>query len=281
MRSHSRTTPSAGRRIAVIAAVNFVGLGSLTAPAIAGLPLQIEAVTAHDDRAVALGTVLALGSVAALIANPVFGALSDRTRGRFGRRRPWMAVGAVAGFGGIAGLGTADTLPAIALWWVLVQVAYNATLAAAAALLADTVPEPRRAAASGYFTAAAIAGAFPPLILATILPSRLGLVSFVMPVLALIVVAIALTLRESPVGAPSVDAPASPTARTERGGIPRAFVAVWLQRFAMQSAFSLTAAFTMYLVIDRMTGDPVTATPVATLSTLIGGLGIVVGATVA
>lgn len=260
-------------RILLIAAVNLVGLGSLTAPAVAGLPVKIAGMLPAEERAGALAAVLALGAVSALIVNPVFGALSDRTGGRLGRRRPWILGGAVVGVLAVGGLTAAPSLPLLALWWMLAQVAYNAMLAAAAALLADLVTESQRASASGLFTAAAFVGALPPLLLATFLPARVELISFVMPVLALAVAAAALTLPDHPV-------PRDARARRPPRRVPPAFAAVWLQRLAMQSAFSLTTAFTLYLVVDRMTGDATAATPVTTLATLIGGAGIVVGATV-
>ena len=269
-------TPRGGAgRIALLAAVNLVALGSLTAPAVAGLPVRIADLLPANERAAALGSLLALGAVGALLANPLFGALSDRTRGRFGRRRPWMLGGVVVGLIGVVGLNAAGTFATLALWWILVQMAYNATLAAAAALLADVVSESRRASASGFFTAAAFLGAVPPLLLAALLPAHLPLVSLVMPVTAVLVVGGALTIPDPPSG--------SRQGRTGsvRGSLPRAFVWIWLQRLAMQSAFSLTTAFTMYLILDRMTHDTVTATPVATLTTLVGGAGVVVGAAVA
>ncbi|MER7446929.1 MFS transporter [Microbacterium sp. NPDC097977] len=260
------------RTVLLLAAVNLVGLGSLTTPVMAGIPLKIDALFSADQRAGALALVLAIGGVSALIANPVFGALSDRTRGRFGRRRPWMLAGALAGIIGILALSAAESFAAIIAAWVCVQVAFNATLAAAAALLADVVPEDRRASASGIFTAAAFLGVLPPLVLTALLPRQVDLIALVMPALAIAVVGAALTIRESAAG---------DRARVDlRAALSPTFVALWLQRLGMQSALGLTTAFTLYMVIDRMTGDAVGATPVAMIATLLGGAGIVVGASV-
>lgn len=261
------------RSVYLLAAVNLVALGSLAAPVMAGIPLKIDALMLPDQRATALATVLTLGGLAALISNPLFGALSDRTRGQLGRRRPWMLGGTVAGLLGVAALSASDSLPAIMISWVCTQTAFNAVLAAAAALLADTVPESRRAAASGVFTAAAFVGVLPPLVLTALLPRHVDLVSFVMPVAALAVVGVAMTVPDR----------ASSALRAARRGlraapVSSAFVAVWLQRFAMQSALSLATAFTLYMIIDRMTSDPVAATPIAMIATVAGGAGIVVGA---
>lgn len=265
------------RSVRLLAAVNLVALGSLTTPVVAGLPLQIDALLPADQRAAMLATVLMLGGLAALIANPLFGALSDRTRGRFGRRRPWMLGGTVAGTIAVAALTAADSIPAIIISWVCTQVAFNATLAAAAAMLADTVAEERRAAASGLFTAAAFVGTLPPLVLTALLPRHVDLVSFVMPAAAFVVVAFALRIKDR-----ALDGMPELKRESGRGRAPfsAAFAAVWMQRLAMQSAFSLATAFTLYLIIDRMTGDAVAATPVAMIATLAGGAGIVLGAAV-
>lgn len=268
------------RVVLLLAAVNLVALGSLTAPVVAVMPLKFAAFLPEDQRAGALATALALGSAAALVSNPLFGALSDRTRGRLGRRRPWMLGGVLTGFAFIAALAAADSVAAVIMSWVGAQLAVNATMAASTALLADSVTEQQRGSASGLFTAAAFVGTLPPLALSALLPRHVDVVSFVMPALALVVVGAAMMIPERmPVQA--IPAQAGPR-RHQRARLAgsRAFVAVWLQRFAMQAAFSLAAAFTLYLVIDRMTGDPVTATPVAMIATLCGGTGIVVGAIV-
>lgn len=267
------------RSVYLLAGVNLVTLGSLTAPVVAGIPLKIDGIFPEEQRATALATVLALGGIAALVANPLFGMLSDRTRGRFGRRRPWMLGGTAAGLVSVAAFAAADSFPAIIASWLCAQIAFNATLAAAAALLADSVPESRRAAASGVFTAAAFIGTLPPLLLAALLPRQIDLVVLVMPLVAVVVVGLAMTIADSETRALPAPRLANGTASFS-SPFTKEFAAVWLQRLAMQSAFSLASAFTLYLIIDRMTHDPVAATPVAMVATLAGGAGIVLGAAV-
>ena len=56
------------------------------------LPLQLaDADPVHKVRD--FGLVNGAAGIAALVALPVFGALCDRTRSRFGRRRVWVAAG--------------------------------------------------------------------------------------------------------------------------------------------------------------------------------------------
>lgn len=56
--------------------------------ALAGSPLSKEAV---------LSVVLAAGALVSMVANPVWGALSDRTTLRVGRRVPWAVGGVLTG----------------------------------------------------------------------------------------------------------------------------------------------------------------------------------------
>ena len=60
------------------------------------LPLQMESLDAAHKVA-NLALVSTIGAFAAMIAQPIAGAVSDRTRSRFGRRAPWMVGGAVVG----------------------------------------------------------------------------------------------------------------------------------------------------------------------------------------
>src|SRR5215472_14366781 len=62
------------------------------------LPLQIEHINAHD-KAANLAIVTTIGALAAMLAQPLAGTLSDRTRSRLGPRAPYLVGGAL--FGGL------------------------------------------------------------------------------------------------------------------------------------------------------------------------------------
>ena len=47
------------------------------------------------------------GAAVSLVANPLFGAFSDRTTSRLGRRVPWVLFGAVLGAAALIGAGRA------------------------------------------------------------------------------------------------------------------------------------------------------------------------------
>jgi MFS family permease len=111
------------------------------------LPLQLADVDpAHKVRD--FGLVNGAAGIAALVALPVFGALCDRTRSRWGRRRVWVAAG-VAGF--VVGLlltGLAGSWLTVAAAWVLAQLGMYAAMAGLTATIADQVPPEHRGAVS-------------------------------------------------------------------------------------------------------------------------------------
>ncbi|MFF3248394.1 MFS transporter [Streptomyces sp. NPDC002870] len=118
-------------------------------------PIQIllaEQIDALDPsgKEVALGWATGVGALVAVVANPLAGALSDRTVGRFGRRRPWILGGAVVGAVGLAVTAAQTTVVGVALGWCLAQLGLNAMLAGTNAVVPDLVPVRQRAAVSGF-----------------------------------------------------------------------------------------------------------------------------------
>ncbi|MEO7069921.1 MAG: MFS transporter [Nostocoides sp.] len=113
------------------------------------LAQQVAAFTpGHKESTLAL--VTGTGATISLIGNPVWGALSDRTTGRFGRRMPWIAGGALLGAAALVVLGLAGSIATVILGWCLVQAGLNAMLAATTAAIPDLVPVRQRAAVGGW-----------------------------------------------------------------------------------------------------------------------------------
>ena len=91
-----------------------------------------------------------LGAAVAMIANPVAGALSDRTASRFGRRRPWLVGGALAGAAALACLAGQHALAGVIVGWCLAQAGLNAMQASLSAAVPDHVPVAQRGTVSGW-----------------------------------------------------------------------------------------------------------------------------------
>ncbi|MFJ9173696.1 MFS transporter [Streptomyces sp. NPDC102360] len=136
-----------GFAIRLVAAQFLISLALFT-PVTVSLSLRVSQID-PDGKASSLSTVLAIGGFLALIGGPLFGALSDRTTSRFGRRRPWVAGGMAVGFVGLVVSGLADNIAVLACGWAITQLGVNAALAAMHAVLADRVPDRVRGRISG------------------------------------------------------------------------------------------------------------------------------------
>lgn len=92
-----------------------------------------------------------IGAFVALVANLLWGTLSDRSRSRFGRRSPFMIIGAA-----LAGLflwltSVVGSPALIILCWCGAQLFLNMLLAPFLAVLSDRVPENNRASMSAAY----------------------------------------------------------------------------------------------------------------------------------
>lgn len=120
---------------------------------------------AHKEAVLALAT--GFGAAVSLVANPVAGALSDRTTSRFGRRVPWVLGGAVLAFTALLLLAGAPGVAAMVLCWCLVQAGCNAAYAAVTAAVPDQVPAAQRGQIGGIAAMAQTVGIVFGAVLAT------------------------------------------------------------------------------------------------------------------
>jgi MFS family permease len=107
------------------------------------LPDQFDALD-HAHKVRDFGLVSGLTGIAALLTLPVFGALCDRTRSRFGRRRVWMAGGTVLFAAGLVATGVQHSWWAVGIAWLVATLGINAATAGLTAVIADEVPEHQR-----------------------------------------------------------------------------------------------------------------------------------------
>jgi MFS family permease len=105
-----------------------------------------------------LAWVTGVGALVSLVANPLFGAVSDRTVSARGRRTPWILAGAAGGALSLLLLGAAWAVWVLFAGWCLVQLTLNAAFAAVTAAVPDRVPRVQRGAVGGWIGAAQILG---------------------------------------------------------------------------------------------------------------------------
>jgi MFS family permease len=116
------------------------------------LPSQVFKLVGDLHKGEALAFILIPGAFVSLFANPLFGMLSDRMRGRLaalGRRRPYILIGTLLNMGCLVWMALAPNIISLAIAYSLVQLFNNAATAPFHALLPDIVPEEQRGMASG------------------------------------------------------------------------------------------------------------------------------------
>jgi Na+/melibiose symporter-like transporter len=96
-----------------------------------------------------LGAMTFVGLMLAMMIQPLAGAWSDRTRSRWGRRRPWMVAGTLASLGCLAIMAGAREMGVLALGYVLLQLFSNMAHGPAQGLIPDLIPPARHGLASG------------------------------------------------------------------------------------------------------------------------------------
>jgi MFS family permease len=135
--------------IALYAAAYLATSLVFIAPLLVTLALKVDSLVGDDRAASSLSLIAATGSFVALVANPMFGRLSDRTTSRWGMRRPWMMLGLAGGSFGILVVALAPEIWVVLIGWCLAQLFFNAMLAAMVAVLPDQVPVEQRGTVAG------------------------------------------------------------------------------------------------------------------------------------
>jgi MFS family permease len=117
------------------------------------LPHQIAALVGDAQKELYNGLIPALGAALSLVLTPIAGALSDRSRSRFGRRRPYIALGTLINVVFLLFLAAIGSTGGIALFVVCylgVQFGNNWSGGPYAGLIPDVVPADQRGTASGW-----------------------------------------------------------------------------------------------------------------------------------
>ncbi|MFL5661824.1 MAG: MFS transporter [Ktedonobacteraceae bacterium] len=122
----------------------YAGIGSLL------LPYQIG-LLAPGQKVAILSFFTSITVLIALFANPLSGALSDRTASRFGRRRPWIFGAGLLTAVGLFFMWQASNIPLLFIGYCVVELFSNCGLAALNATIPDQVPGNQRGTVSGVF----------------------------------------------------------------------------------------------------------------------------------
>ena len=244
--------------------VRFIGLVSIASlglwsafftPIQVLLPLQLEAIDAAN-KVFWLSFVTGVGAFVAVVANPLAGALSDRTTLRFGRRNPWTIGCAVAGGLALLVLSQSTTVLMVLIGWCLAQLFLNGMLASITAMIPDQVPVDQRGQVSAWVGIPQPLGIVVGVALVTMLVS--GIVSgYTIVALFVIVAAIPVVLLVHDPALPSAFRP-----RFEWGPFLRGFWVnprehpdfgwAWITRFLVGLGNSLGTLYLLYFLKDAV-----------------------------
>lgn len=124
------------------------------------LPQIVEKMVGSAHKGAALGTLEGVGSLMAVVWQPLVGAYSDRTHTRFGRRMPFIAVGTAGDVVFLVGIALSGTYWLLLVFYFLLQTASNTAQAPYQGLLPDVVPQEQHGVASGYYGISNVVGLF-------------------------------------------------------------------------------------------------------------------------
>ena len=107
-----------------------------------GIAVRItELAPGHEE---VLGFITGIAQAVYLVISPLIGIWSDRTRSRFGRRSPFIYLGAAIGLTGLVVIGLAPSLLTVGAGWVLGMTGWSIAGAAIQTIQADKLPEAQR-----------------------------------------------------------------------------------------------------------------------------------------
>lgn len=216
-----------------------------------------------------LGWVLGAGALVSTLICLVIGAISDRSRFRLGRRRPFVIVGSLLTVPALLSLGWAHSIAWVALAFCLIQLWANVATSPYQAMVPDMVPKGRQGTASAYLGMAALLGTLGGLAACGMMYDKLGGPGF-MNVLALLAGLMALSMAYSAWRLPEPSAEANPAPQigilaTMADGFkvkPRehpSFFLLIASRFMVNMGFYTVTEFLSYYVRDtlKVPGDSV------------------------
>ncbi|MER6831495.1 MFS transporter [Streptosporangium sp. NPDC000563] len=217
------------------------------------LPSQVAAIDPAGKEG-SLALVTGVGAAVAMLFNPVAGALSDRTAGRFGRRHPWSLGGALAGAGALVLLAGQGSILGVTAGWCLAQAGLNAMQAALGAGVPDHVPVGQRGEVSGWIGIPQSLGVVFAVVLVTMVATTTESGYFLIAVLIpLCVLPFVLTTPDPRL----TDRPPFDLGAFLKGFwiSPRThpdFFWAWLTRFLMQLGNAVATLYLLYFLADAV-----------------------------
>lgn len=114
------------------------------------VPELLRDLVSKEHTGTTLAVLSASGALLAALIQPLIGALSDRSKSRLGRRRPFMLIATAVSVILFLFLGRSHSLALFVALYLLVQLSFTSAMAPYQALIPDLVAKQQRGTASGY-----------------------------------------------------------------------------------------------------------------------------------
>ncbi|WP_406332823.1 MFS transporter [Streptomyces sp. NBC_00203] len=276
------TTENApAKLILTLAFAQFGAYLAVLTPVMVTLALRVSQIVPEDDRGSALGQVLSVGALLAMLGNPVFGALSDRTTSRFGRRRPWLIGGMAVGVAGLMVVALGGNVPVLMLGWALAQLGINATLAALTSCVPDLIPPQQQARVSGVIGVTTSLSMIGGSVLAQVFSGSMALAFLVPGVIGLGAVALlAVTMPDRPARTDAFQPYSVKEFARSFWVNPRRhpdFAWNFAGRFLVFTGAACVTSYQVYFLMDRLGYDDDQVTQKVLVGTLVMVVTTVVG----
>jgi MFS family permease len=158
------------------------------------LPDLVQQLVGPADKGKALSLLEGIGTVMAIVWQPVMGAVSDRSRSRFGRRLPFIFGGTIGDLVFLAGLALSGSYWVLVIFYLLLQTASNTAQGPYQGLQPDVVPEDQRGTASGYYGVANLVGTLGGTVVAGLILAHAGRPAALGSIAALLLVTMLVTV---------------------------------------------------------------------------------------
>ncbi|RXZ72620.1 MFS transporter [Agromyces albus] len=230
-----------------------------------------------------LGYVTGVGALVVVLVGPLVGILSDRTRSRLGRRRPWIAALTLVGLGGLLIVAFASNLAIAMLGWAVTQLGFGIAGLQVVSSMGDRLPESQRGKVAGLTGVATMLASIVGVTLASVFTGSDVLIFMVPGAIGAVLIFLFVLFVKEPDGR---DAPQQ--ARATIGSLVAGygynvkryadFSWNWLGRFFFNFGLTMATTFTTFFFATKL-GVPVTEIGgLIAISGLVGIVGTVGGA---
>jgi len=224
-----------------------------------------------------LGYVTGVGALVVVLAGPLVGILSDRTRSRLGRRRPWLIGLTLVGLVGLLIVSVSPNVWIALLGWAVTQFGFGIAALQVTSSMGDRLPQSQRGKVGGLTGVATMVGSIAGVALASAFATS-NLLIFLVPGLvgAIFILLFAVFIKEPDLR--NAAAAAKVTLGSLLAGYGynvkkyKDFSWNWLGRFLFNFGVTLSSTFTTFFFAAKL-GLPVTQ--IGGVVAIAGLLGIV------